>query len=98
MVGDTATDHILRGLARDAIIQLDRRGPRVRFRLLRTMRDLALELSPRLVQTSSPVCNLAIASGYADRWRGVPFHDEMLNEVRDELRLPPSPGERSHVP
>lgn len=85
VVGDAATDHILRALARDAIIQLDRRGPRVRFRLLRTMRDLALELVAETGPDELARLQSRHREWYADRWRGVPFHDEMLNEVRDGL-------------
>jgi predicted ATPase/DNA-binding winged helix-turn-helix (wHTH) protein len=71
----------LRALSRDALVQMTRDSQGLRMRLLRTVRDLALE---GLEETGE----LAEARArhrrwYADRWRGAPRSDDLIADVRE---------------
>ncbi len=69
----------LRALVREALVQLDRRGPRTRLRLLRTVRDLALEGLAQAGEVEQ--VRRRHREWYAARWRGQPLHDELIAEV-----------------
>ena len=69
----------LRALVREALVQLDRRGPRSRLRLLRTVRDLALEGLDESGETQE--VRRRHREWFAARWRGQPPHDELIAEV-----------------
>lgn len=69
----------LRALVREALVQLDRRGPRTRVRLLRTVRDLALEELTAAGEIEQ--VRRRHREWYAARWRGQPLHDELVIEV-----------------
>ena len=69
----------LRTLVRDALVQVSRRPDGLRVRLLRTVRDLALE---GLEETGALAATRARhRRWYADRWRGAPRSDELLLDV-----------------
>lgn len=68
----------VRGLARDALLQVDRAGGGVRMRMLRTVRDFA--------RSVAPLDDLAAAARrhrlwHAARWRGAPLVSELLDHV-----------------
>lgn len=79
IIAEPGAETALRTLARDGLLQLDRRGPRVRFRMLRTMRDLALEELEREGETGT--VRRRHRAWFAARWRGTSFHDEMLFDI-----------------
>ncbi len=73
------TERLVRDLAREALVHVERGSGALRVRLLRTVRDLALsELS---------AAELADArrrhrEWYAARWRGTELHDELVQALR----------------
>lgn len=73
-------DAVVRSLVREALVQVDRSGPRLQFRMLRTIRDLALEglaESGELATTSA-----RMRHWYAQRWRGQPRSDALIEDVQ----------------
>jgi predicted ATPase/DNA-binding SARP family transcriptional activator len=71
----------VRSLVRHALVQVQREPGGIRFRLLRTVRDLVLD---ELASSGSG----AEARGrhrawYAERWRGAPRSDALLADVRE---------------
>lgn len=69
----------LRTLVREALVHLDRRGPSTRLRLLRTVRDLALEDLAQAGEIEQ--VSRRHREWYAARWRGQPLRDELVIEV-----------------
>lgn len=79
VIGQGDPRDVLRSLFRDAVLQLDRRGPRVQLRLLRIVRELALE---RLEESGEiDLVQRRHRQWFAARWRGASFHDAMLFDV-----------------
>lgn len=74
-----AVEGALGALVREALVHLDRRGPRTRVRLLRTVRDLALEELTSAGEIEQ--VRQRHREWYAARWRGQPLHDELVIEV-----------------
>lgn len=83
VVGHPDTEVVLRQLAKDAVLQLDRRGPRVQFRMLRTMRDLAHEMLVAASPAELELVRERHRAWFAGRWRDCSFTDAMLVDVRD---------------
>ncbi|MET1005261.1 MAG: AAA family ATPase, partial [Propionibacteriaceae bacterium] len=78
---DGDSDDIVRSLARVALLHLDRRGStQVSFRLLRTVRQLAQQL---LDAHDHTVVRARHRRWFADRWRGQPRRDDLIEDVRD---------------
>ncbi len=76
-----AVDAVLPALARDALIQVDRRDPgRLDFRLLTVVRGLALEAVP-----AAELHELRVRHRhwFAGRWRREQGRDELFDDVRD---------------
>lgn len=73
------TDKQVRALAREALVQVDRSGPTLRLRLLRTVRDYAIEslsASGELEQSQR-----RHREWHAARWRGEHLHDALIADV-----------------
>jgi predicted ATPase/DNA-binding SARP family transcriptional activator len=73
------TDQLVRDLAREALVQVERGTGALRVRLLRSVRDLAL----------SELDGLALVEArrrhrewYAARWRGTMLHDDLVQVLR----------------
>lgn len=76
-----AVESALRALVRDALVQRDGRGRRTRLRLLRTVRDLAVEQLTAHGELDRT--RRRHRQWYAARWRGQPPQDELVVEVAD---------------
>ncbi|MFN8081189.1 MAG: BTAD domain-containing putative transcriptional regulator [Kineosporiaceae bacterium] len=74
------TDAVLRRLIREGHVAADRRGSVLRARLLRTVRDLALE---ELVAAGElDATRRRHREWFAARWRSAPLHDDLVEDVR----------------
>ncbi len=73
---------IVRSLVREALVQVDREGPELRFRMLRTVRELALE---SLAADGSATATAARhRRWFAERWAGEQRSDELIEAVRSQ--------------
>ncbi len=73
-------DSTVRSLAREGLLHVDREGPRLTFRMLRTIRDLALEGLDESGERA--VCTARMRRWYAERWRGQPRSDALIDDVQ----------------
>ncbi len=71
---------VVRRLVRDAHIAVDRRGPVLRLRLLRTVRDLALD--ELTAHGERDAVRRRHREWFAARWCGVPLQDDLIEDVR----------------
>ena len=77
-------DAAVAALVRDALLIVDRSGPaRLRFRLLRTVRQLAAE---QLTRDEAADARSRHRSWYAARWRGQPRRDDLLADIPRSVR------------
>lgn len=81
VVGEPGTAEAVRALSRDGLLQVDRGGPRVRFRMLRTVHDLAGEELERHAERAAVLRRHR--AWYAALWRDVPLQDEMLFSIAE---------------
>ncbi len=77
--GDPGVDALVRTLSREGLLTVERSGPRLAFRMLRTVRDLALELLD--AQGERAECEALLGSWLAARWRGQPRSDALIADV-----------------
>lgn len=82
VVGGADAETVIRALARDGLVHLDRAEDGIVLRLLRTVRDLALaELEANPVELRR--ARDRHRRWHADRWRGALRSDALLFDVRD---------------
>ena len=72
-------DSWLRALVREGLVGVQRSAPRLQFRLLRTVRDLAGELLDELGERRE--CERRLRRWYAARWLGQPRSDALIEDV-----------------
>jgi predicted ATPase/DNA-binding SARP family transcriptional activator len=72
-------DESLRLLVREGLLQVDRTDDRLRYRMLRTVMDLAIEELDATGEHAA--CTAAWRRWYAERWRGQPRSDAVLEDV-----------------
>lgn len=78
--GGVDPDAVLRRLIREGHVAADRRGPVLRARLLRTVRDLALEQLAAVGELDAT--RRRHREWFAARWRSAPLHDDLVDDVR----------------
>ncbi len=79
VAGPGDLDAAVRGLVRAALVQPERRGGSLRLRLLRTVRDLALEGLSESGETAA--IRRRHREWYAVRWRGAGLSDDLIADV-----------------
>jgi tetratricopeptide (TPR) repeat protein len=72
-------DESLRLLVREGLLQVDRTSSGLRYRMLRTVMDLAVEELDAAGEHEQ--CTAAWRRWYAERWRGRPRSDAVLEDV-----------------
>ncbi len=73
------TERDVQALVRASLLQVDRRGDRAGFRMLKVVRDIvSAELAGDPGQESARARH---RWWYAARWRGAPLHDELIADV-----------------
>jgi len=73
------TERLVRDLAREALVHVERGSGALRVRLLRTVRDLALS---ELSAVELADARRRHREWYAARWRGTELHDELVQALR----------------
>jgi DNA-binding SARP family transcriptional activator/predicted ATPase len=71
---------VVRGLVREALVQLEREGDVLRFRMLRTVRELAWE--SLATESERAQTMRRHRNWFARRWRGHPRSDALVEDVR----------------